>query len=93
MAARKGHSVLAITDNALSPVVGLASHVLYVNEARLGHFRSQVPAMVVCQAMIVSLGRRMGATPVVIGNNQNPKTEKSVAKHRAKAKDNLGEAP
>jgi hypothetical protein len=30
--------------------------MLYVNEAQLGHFRSQVPAMVVCQAVIVSLG-------------------------------------
>ncbi len=50
---RAGPAVLAITDNALSPVAGLATHVLYVNEARLGHFRSQVPAMVVCQAMIV----------------------------------------
>ena len=55
-----GRVVLAITDNELSPVVGLAHHVLYVKEARLGHFRSQVPAMVVCQAVIVSLGRRVG---------------------------------
>ena len=55
-----GRVVLAITDNELSPVVGLARHVLYVKEARLGHFRSQVPAMVVCQAVIVSLGRRVG---------------------------------
>ncbi len=60
MAARRGRKVLAITDNALSPVAGLAAHVLYVNEARLGHFRSQVPAMVVCQSLIVSLGRRLG---------------------------------
>ena len=57
----RGRVVLAITDNQLSPVVGLARHVLYVQEARLGHFRSQVPAMVVCQAVIVSLGRRLGA--------------------------------
>lgn len=62
IAAANGNPVLAITDNALSPVVGLARHVLYVNEARLGHFRSQVPAMVVCQAIIVSLGRRMAGT-------------------------------
>ena len=55
-----GRVVLAITDNELSPVVGLAQHVLYVKEARLGHFRSQVPAMVVCQTVIVSLGRRAG---------------------------------
>jgi DNA-binding MurR/RpiR family transcriptional regulator len=60
LAKAAGHPVLAITDNALSPVAELATHVLYVNEARLGHFRSQVPAMVVCQAIIVSLGRRQG---------------------------------
>ncbi len=55
-----GRLVLAITDNELSPIAGFARHVLYVKEARLGHFRSQVPAMVVCQAIIVSLGRRLG---------------------------------
>lgn len=55
-----GRRVLAITDNELSPVVGLADQVLYVPEARLGHFRSQVPAMGVCQAIIVSPGRRLG---------------------------------
>ena len=59
IARERGLRVLAITDNALSPVVPLAEHVLYVTEARLGHFRSQVPAMVVCQSIIVSLGRRM----------------------------------
>lgn len=53
-----GREVLAITDNELSPVVPLASQVLYVKEARLGHFRSQVPALVLCQAIIVSLARR-----------------------------------
>jgi DNA-binding MurR/RpiR family transcriptional regulator len=90
MAAQRGHKVLAITDNALSPVAGLASHVLYVNEARLGHFRSQVPAMVVVQAMIVSLGRRLGVAPVVIGNIQNAGNEKSVAKNRPRAKDRFG---
>lgn len=37
------------------------THVPYVNEARLGHFRSQVPAMVVVQAMIVGLDRRLGS--------------------------------
>lgn len=61
LAVARGHRVLAITDNALSPVAALATHVLYVNEARLGHFRSQVPAMVVAQAMIVGLGRRLSA--------------------------------
>ncbi len=60
LAAARGHVVLAITDNELSPVVEVADHVLYVTEARLGHFRSQVPALVVCQAIIVSLGRRLG---------------------------------
>jgi len=62
MAAGIGHPVLAITDNELSPVAGLARHVLYVKEARLGHFRSQVPALVVCQAIIVSLSRRLATT-------------------------------
>ena len=62
MAAHAGRKVLAITDNELSPVAALATQVLYVNEARLGHFRSQVPAMVVCQSIIVSLGRRLGTS-------------------------------
>ncbi len=87
LAARNGRRVLAITDNALSPVAGLALHVLYVNEARLGHFRSQVPAMVVCQAMIVSLGRRIGTASAMVGNIHISKTEKSVAKNRNKSKD------
>jgi DNA-binding MurR/RpiR family transcriptional regulator len=60
LAVAAGRTLLAITDNDLSPLAGIAAHVLYVNEARLGHFRSQVPAMVVCQAVIVSLGRRIG---------------------------------
>jgi DNA-binding MurR/RpiR family transcriptional regulator len=64
MAARDGYPVLAITDNELSPVARIADHVLYVNEARLGHFRSQIPAMVVCQSIIVSLGRRLGIQTV-----------------------------
>jgi DNA-binding MurR/RpiR family transcriptional regulator len=90
LAASKGRRVLAITDNALSPVAGLALHTLYVNEARLGHFRSQVPAMVVCQAMIVSLGRRLGAAPALIENNHKPKSGKIVASNRAAAKDRRG---
>ncbi len=49
--------LLVITDNELSPVAPLGKHTLYVKEARLGHFRSQVPAMVLCQSIIVSLGR------------------------------------
>lgn len=51
-----GRQVLAITDNELSPVAALASHRLFVKEARLGHFRSQVPAMVLCQSLVMSLG-------------------------------------
>ncbi|MDA4844980.1 MurR/RpiR family transcriptional regulator [Hoeflea poritis] len=58
-AAESGRRILAITDNELSPVVSLAERVLYVKEARLGHFRSQVPALVLCQSIIVSLGRRI----------------------------------
>ena len=86
LAVAKGNRVLAITDNALSPVAGLATHVLYVNEARLGHFRSQVPAMVVAQAMIVGLGRRLGS----VGIAQNPENENSVASTQVLAKDGRG---
>jgi DNA-binding MurR/RpiR family transcriptional regulator len=50
-------TILVITDNELSPVATLGSRTLYVKEARLGHFRSQVPAMVLCQSIIVSVGR------------------------------------
>lgn len=60
MAVARGHGVVAITDNELSPVAGAGGPVLYVKEARLGHFRSQVPALVVLQSLIVSLGRRAG---------------------------------
>ena len=60
--ARKAHAmgrmVLAITDNELSPIAPIAAHVLYVKEARLGHFRSQVPAMVLCQTLVMTLGYR-----------------------------------
>lgn len=58
LAAERKRPVLAITDNELSPVAALADQVLYVKEARLGHFRSQVPALVLCQSIIVALGRR-----------------------------------
>ena len=51
--------LLVITDNELSPVAGLGEQTLYVKEARLGHFRSQVPALVLCQSVIVSLGRQI----------------------------------
>lgn len=57
----RGFPLFVITDNDLSPIAALADYVLYVSEARLGHFRSQVPAMVVCQAVIVSLGRALAA--------------------------------
>lgn len=60
-ASEAGRTVLAITDNELSPVAPMAKHVLYVKEGRLGHFRSQVPAMVLCQSLVMSLGYR---TPV-----------------------------
>ena len=86
LAAARGRPVLVITDNALSPVAGLATHVLYVNEARLGHFRSQVPAMVVAQAMIVGLGQRLGT----VQNDQNQKNENFVASTRDLAKDGRG---
>jgi DNA-binding MurR/RpiR family transcriptional regulator len=52
--------LVVITDNELSPVAGLGDPVLFVKEARLGHFRSQVPALVLCQSIIVSVGRRLG---------------------------------
>ena len=56
---KKGRRLLVITDNELSPVAKLGAHTLFVKEARLGHFRSQVPAMVLCQSIIVSLGSLM----------------------------------
>ncbi len=58
--AARGIALLAITDNELSPLVPLARTTLFVKEARLGHFRSQVPAMVLCQAIIASVGRSGG---------------------------------
>jgi DNA-binding MurR/RpiR family transcriptional regulator len=57
---RMKRTLLVVTDNELSPVAALGRHTLYVKEARLGHFRSQVPAMVLCQSIIVSLGRLIG---------------------------------
>lgn len=59
-AAREGRAILAITDNELSPIWRPARHRLLVKEARLGHFRSQVPAMVMLQTLIVSTGRHRG---------------------------------
>lgn len=89
LAAARAHPVIAVTDNALSPVVPFATHVLYVNEARLGHFRSQVPALVVAQAMIVAIGRRQN----VDDDFHFSKNEKSVAKNRQAAKDHKGGEP
>lgn len=60
-AAAAGRTVLAITDNELSPIWSPAHHRLMVKEARLGHFRSQVPAMVLLQTLIISIGRHRGA--------------------------------
>ena len=59
---KKGRTLLVITDNELSPVAKLGTHTLYVKEARLGHFRSQVPAMVLCQSIIISLGKLIDRT-------------------------------
>ncbi len=56
---RRGKVLLVITDNELSPVASLGKYALFVKEARLGHFRSQVPAMVLCQSIIVSLGSQI----------------------------------
>ncbi|WP_226782490.1 MurR/RpiR family transcriptional regulator [Oceaniglobus trochenteri] len=55
--------LLAITDNELSPIAGIGAHTLFVREARLGHFRSQIPAMALCQSIIVSAGRRIDRAP------------------------------
>lgn len=58
-AVEKGHQLLCITDNEMSPIAKLGLATLYVREARLGHFRSQIPAMTLCQSIIVSVGRRL----------------------------------
>jgi DNA-binding MurR/RpiR family transcriptional regulator len=58
-AVKAGHRLLAITDNEMSPIARLGVATLYVREARLGHFRSQIPAMALCQSIIVSVGRRL----------------------------------
>ena len=60
-ARQHGCTILAITDNELSPLWKPAKHRLLVKEARLGHFRSQVPAMVLLQTLIVSVGRHRDA--------------------------------
>ncbi len=61
-AAKAGHRLLSITDNEMSPIARLGLATLYVREARLGHFRSQIPAMALCQSIIVSVGRRISRT-------------------------------
>lgn len=58
-ARQRNKRILVITDNELSPAAPLGEQTLYVKEARLGHFRSQVPALVLCQSIIVSLGRQL----------------------------------
>ncbi|MGI9367136.1 MAG: MurR/RpiR family transcriptional regulator [Rhizobiaceae bacterium] len=58
-AAETNRKVLAITDNELSPVTGFAEASLFVKEAQLGHFRSQVPTLVLCQTLIVGVSRQM----------------------------------
>lgn len=64
IAMQRGIPLLAITDNELSPVSQIAEEVLYVKEAQLGHFRSQVPALVVCQSIIVGVGRRISESAI-----------------------------
>ena len=59
VAAQSGHQLLSITDNEMSPIARQGIATLYVREARLGHFRSQIPAMALCQSIIVSVGRRL----------------------------------
>ncbi|MDF2370976.1 MAG: MurR/RpiR family transcriptional regulator [Rhizobiaceae bacterium] len=54
---KKKRAVLSITDNEFSPLVPFSKHSLFVREAKLGHFRGLVPAMVLCQSIIVSIGR------------------------------------
>lgn len=58
-AAARGLRVLSVTDNELSPLSRIGSATLYVREARLGHFRSQIPAMALCQSVMVSVGRQL----------------------------------
>lgn len=57
--AKDGHCVLCITDNEMSPIARFAQHSLFVREGHLGHFRLQLPAMALCQSLIVSVGRRL----------------------------------
>lgn len=54
-----GHRMLCITDNEMSPAARIANQALYVREGHLGHFRLQIPAMALCQSIIVSVGRKV----------------------------------
>lgn len=63
-AAERGLSVLTITDNEMSPIANIGKATLLVREARLGHFRSQIPAMALCQSIMVSVGRKLNQTEV-----------------------------
>lgn len=58
LAVERDRTLLAVTDNELSPIARLGANTLYVREGRLGHFRSQVPAMVLCQSIIMSVARK-----------------------------------
>lgn len=58
----KGHRLLCITDNEMSPAARISSHALYVREGHLGHFRLQIPAMALCQSIILSVGRKVSRT-------------------------------
>lgn len=57
LAHEKNRTLLVITDNELSPIAKIGNQTLYVKEGRLGHFRSQVPAMVLCQSIIMSVAK------------------------------------
>lgn len=66
-AGAQGRQVLSITDNEMSPLSRIGAATLYVREARLGHFRSQIPVMALCQSIIVSVGRKLDGGPGVPG--------------------------
>jgi len=55
----KGHQLLCITDNEMSPAARISSQALYVREGHLGHFRLQIPAIALCQSIILSVGRKV----------------------------------
>jgi hypothetical protein len=51
----------AITDNELSPVSEITEQMLYLKEAQHGHFRSQVPALVVRRSIFVGVERSISS--------------------------------